>query len=391
MSIFSRTDQSFLGKWWWTVDRVALTLILTVCVFGVMLVAAASPPVAERINAPANHFIIRHIIYLIPSICLMIFISMADLKQISRMAIVLMGATLFLMVMVLIFGAEIKGAQRWIQLGPMSIQPSEFAKPAFIVVAAWLIARQKENPKFKGFLYASLLYGLVISLLILQPDMGMTFVTTVSFFTIIFLAGFPFRWIFLLMALAIGAGFAAYFGFDHVQSRMDRFMNPESGDTYQIDRSLMAFQNGGLFGTGAGQGTIKMTIPDAHADFIFAVAGEELGMIVTIFLIGLYGYIILRGYNRTMDTDNIFIILASGGILTVFGIQALINMGSTVHLLPTKGMTLPFISYGGSSLLSSGIAMGMMLALTRRQGRSGIARGGLSIRPIGGSEKNDKK
>jgi len=391
MGVFSRTNQSFLGKWWWTVDRVALSLILTICVFGIVLVTAASPPVADRINVSSSHFIIRHIIFLVPSICLMIFISMVDLKNISRISIMILAATIVMLIGVLLFGAEIKGAQRWLQLGPFSIQPSEFVKPTFIVVAAWLVARQKENPQFKGFLYALILYGLIISLLLMQPDMGMTFVVTASFLTVIFLAGFPFRWIFVLILLAVGAGLAAYYNFDHVQSRVDRFLNPESGDTYQIDRSLMAFQHGGLLGTGAGQGSVKMTIPDAHADFIFAVAGEELGMLVTIFLVGLYAYIILRGYNRTMDTDNIFIILASGGILTLFGLQAFINMGSTVHLLPTKGMTLPFISYGGSSLLSSGIAMGMMLALTRRQGRSGIARGGLSIRPIGQREKNDKQ
>ena len=387
MSFFSRTDKSVLGKWWWTVDRVTLALLLTLCVFGVMLVAAASPPVAERNGDPANHFIIRHIIFLVPSLIFLVGLSMANLQQVWRVALIFTGISLFCMVMVLFVGSEVKGAQRWLQLGPLSLQPSELVKPVFVVVAAWMIARQKEQPQFKGIYYAVGLYFVVITLLLLQPDMGMTFVVTVSFFTVIFLAGLPFRWIVLLVVLALGASFAAYSGFDHVQSRIDRFLNPESGDTYQIDRSLRAFQHGGLFGTGAGQGTVKMTIPDAHADFIFSVAGEELGMLVTVLLVGLYGYIIIRGYNRIMDTDNMFVILASGGLLTMFGLQALVNMGSAVHLLPTKGMTLPFISYGGSSLLSCGIAMGMLLALTRRQGRSGIARGGLSIRPIGGSAK----
>ena len=387
MNFFARTDKSFLGKWWWTVDRVTLAILLTICVFGVVLVTAASPSVAERIEASPNHFIIRHIIYLVPSIALLIGLSMANLKYVWRGALVCLGLSLFMMVLVPIFGAEVKGAQRWLGFGPFSIQPSELAKPAFIVVAAWLIARQKEKPEFKGMIFSSALFGLLVLLLVLQPDMGMTFIVTASFFTIVFLAGMPFRWIVLLLLLGIGAGVAAYFSFDHVQSRFDRFINPASGDTYQIDRSLQAFQNGGLLGTGAGQGTVKLTIPDAHADFIFAVAGEELGMIMTILLVGLYGYVIVRGYNRIMDTDNIFVILASGGILTLFGLQALIHMGSSINLLPTKGMTLPFISYGGSSLLSSGIGMGMLLALSRRQGRSGIARGGLSIRPIGGSAR----
>ncbi len=387
MSFFSRTDKSVLGSWWWTVDRVTLTLILTLCIFGIMLVAAASPPVAERNDDPANYFTIRHIIFMVPTIIFLISLSMANLQQVWRAALVFTGIALFCMLLVPFIGTEVKGATRWLKLGPLSLQPSELIKPTFIVVAAWLIARQKEDPKFKGIFFAIGLYAVIIGLLLLQPDMGMTFVVTVSFFAVIFLAGLPFRWIVLLMILALGASLAAYSAFDHVQSRIDRFINPESGDTYQIDRSLRAFQHGGLFGTGAGQGTVKLTIPDAHADFIFSVAGEELGMVVTVLLVGLYGYIIVRGYNRIMDTDNIFVILASGGILTMFGLQALVNMGSAVHLLPTKGMTLPFISYGGSSLLSCGIAMGMLLALTRRQGRSGIARGGLSIRPIGGSAK----
>ena len=387
MKFFSRTDKSFLGQWWWTVDRVTLALLLTICLFGIVLVTAASPSVAERINTSPNHFIIRHMVFLVPSVLLLVGLSMANIQQVWRISVIVLGAALFMMVLVPIIGDEVKGAQRWIGIGPFSIQPSELAKPAFIVVAAWLIARQKEKPEFPGIVFAAGLYGFTVLLLVLQPDMGMTFIVTASFFAIIFLAGLPFRWIILLMILAVGAAVAAYFSFDHVQSRFDRFINPEKGDTYQITQSLSAFRHGGLLGTGAGQGTVKMHIPDSHADFIFAVAGEELGMIMTVLLVGLYAYVIIRGYNRIMDTDNIFIILASGGILTLFGLQALINMGSSIHLLPTKGMTLPFISYGGSSLLSSGIGMGMLLALTRRQARSGIARGGLSIRPIGGVQK----
>lgn len=387
MKFFSRTDKSFLGQWWWTVDRVMLALVLTICVFGVVLVTAASPAVANRIDISPNHFVIRHMVFLVPSVLLLVGLSMANLQQIWRIAVLLMAGSIALLVMVLLFGDPVKGAQRWLAIGPFSIQPSEIAKPAFIVMAAWLIARQKEKPEFKGMWFAVGLYLLTVLLLVLQPDMGMTVVVTAAFFSIIFLAGLPFRWIVLLAVLAGGAAVTAYMSFDHVQSRFDRFINPESGDTYQIDRSLSAFRHGGLLGTGAGQGTVKMHIPDAHADFIFAVAGEELGMIMTVLLVGLYAYVIIRGYNRIMDTDNIFIILASGGILTLFGLQALINMGSSIHLLPTKGMTLPFISYGGSSLLSSGISMGILLALTRRQGRSGIARGGLSIRPIGDVRK----
>lgn len=384
MNFFNRTDKSLLGSWWWTVDRVTLGLLLTLCVIGIMLVTAASPAVANRIHtSSSNHFIIRHVLFLIPSLMLMLGLSMTNLQNIWRSALVILGASLFLMVLVPIFGEEVKGAQRWIGIGPLSIQPSELAKPAFIVVAAWLLARQKEHPEFKGSMFASALYAIFIGMLLMQPDMGMSVVVTATFLTIIFLAGLPLRWIILLLGVAMAGSVLIYFTSAHVQVRFDKWINADAGENYQVNMALQAFQHGGLFGTGAGQGTVKMKIPDSHADFIFAVAGEEMGMFFTVILIALYLYIIIRGYNRIMDTDNMFIILASGGILTLFGLQALINMGSSTHLLPTKGMTLPFISYGGSSLLSSGIGMGMLLALTRKQARSGIARGGLSKRPIG--------
>ncbi|MFA5593519.1 MAG: putative peptidoglycan glycosyltransferase FtsW [Micavibrio sp.] len=387
MSIFARTDQSVLGRWWWTVDRVTLTLAFVLCVLGVVLVAAAGAPVALRNGDPAHHFIIRHLIYLVPTVFAIVFLSMLSIQNVWRAALIVLACSIAAMILVLLIGVEVKGAQRWLQFGPLSLQPSELAKASFLVVTSWLLARQKEQPGFKGIYAATALFALITSLLVLQPDMGMTFVMAAGFFTVVFLAGLPFRWIAVVVIFAAGLSVLAYMGFDHVQSRVDRFINPESGDTYQIDRSLQSFRHGGVFGTGAGQGTVKNNLPDAHADFIFSVAGEELGMIITILIVGIYGFIILRGYNRIMDTDNMFVILASGGILTLFGLQALVNMGSALHLLPTKGMTLPFISYGGSSLLSSGIGMGILLALTRRQGRSGIARGGLSIRPIGGSAK----
>ena len=287
------------------------------------------------------------------------------------------------LIYVLGFGMEIKGAQRWVHLPGFSLQPSEFAKPAFIVVAAWFVAKQKDNPIYPGTKIAAVIYGILASLLVLQPDMGMTFIVTSCFITIIFMAGLPFRIIFLLLGFAVSAATAAYFTLSHVKSRVDRFLNPESGDTFQIERSLEAFKNGGIFGTGPGQGTVKLTIPDAHADFIFSVAGEELGLFFIIIIVALYGAILLKGFNRIMDSENMFVILAAGGILTMFGLQALIHMGSSLSLLPTKGMTLPFISYGGSSLLSMSVAFGMVLALTRRHTRTGIAQAGMSVRPVG--------
>ena len=386
MKYFSRTDKSLLGRWWWTIDRGMLALLVIIMTFGVVLVATASPPVAMRIGLGQYHFVIRHLMVLLPSFVMMIGISFLDVKQIWRLSAIILVFCFFALVYVLLFGMEIKGAQRWIHLPFLSLQPSEFAKPAFLVVAAWFIAKKKDKPEFPGTKIAAGIYGVLVSLLILQPDMGMTFVVTACFVVIIFLAGLPLRLIALLVVVAMGAAILAYFSFAHVQSRVDRFLDPQDGDTFQIEKSLEAFRAGGVFGTGPGQGQVKLSIPDAHADFIFSVAGEELGLFFIVILIALYAYVIVRGFNRIIDSNNMFVILATGGLLSMFGLQALIHMGSSLHLLPTKGMTLPFISYGGSSLLSMSVAMGMVLALTRRHTNMGISQGGVSMRPIGGGK-----
>ena len=380
MSLFSRTDKSLLGQWWWTIDRVLLSIFLVLMGLGILLVAAASPPVAERIGLDQFHFIIRHMIVLVPALMALLGFSVMHLQMLRRASFLVFCGGIVAMVLVLFIGAEIKGAQRWLHLPGFSLQPSEFVKPAFIVLAAWMIARGKESPSFPGMKIALGLFGLTLALLILQPDMGMSFVVTSCFLAIIFLAGLPLRWVVLLGGLALLAAFLAYSFLPHVQSRVDRFLNPQTSDTYQVDRSLEAFQSGGLTGTGPGQGVVKLSIPDAHADFIFSVAAEEMGFIATIILIGLFAGAILRGFSRIMGTDDLFIVLATGGLLCMFGLQALVHMGSAMNLLPTKGMTLPFISYGGSSLLSMSMAMGMVLSLTRRQARAGIARTGLSMR-----------
>lgn len=374
-ALFSRTDQSVLGRWWWTVDRGMLAALLTLIVCGIVLIAAASPPVAERIGAGQYHFIKHHLIMLVPALAIMFGTSLLSPRNVWRVASIALVITILALVFVLFGGTEIKGAQRWIHLPGFSLQPSEFIKPSFAVVGAWLIAKQKEQENFPGDKITAGLFLLIITLLLLQPDLGMTVVTSCIYGALIFLAGFP-LWIVAAMGVLGGLGiFASYFIFDHVHSRIDRFLDPASGDTYQVNKALEAFQNGGLFGTGPGQGVVKLGLPDAHADFIFAVAGEELGFIFIAFLIALFGFVLLRGFNRIMDSSDMFVVLAVGALLTMFGMQALVHMGSSTHMLPAKGMTLPFISYGGSSLLSIAWGMGMVLALTRRQVRSSIARG----------------
>lgn len=379
MILFARTDRSALARWWWTVDRGMLGAFLTLMVFGLVLIATASPPVAEHLGRGHYYFLLRHIVWLVPALGVLIGASMLEQRHIWRVSSVLFALTIIALVMVLFTGIEIKGAQRWLRVAGFSIQPSEFIKPSFIIVAAWLMALQKRQGKIPGSVIAAGLYFLVITLLLLQPDIGMTVIVTASLAAMIFLAGFPFRFLIAFGLAGIGGLFAAYFGFDHVRSRIDRFINPESGDNFQVQKSIEAFQNGGLFGTGPGQGSVKLNLPDAHADFIFAVGGEEMGLIFVLLTISIFAFILLRGFNRLMDSDDIFVVLAAGGLLAMFGLQAFVHMGSSLHLLPAKGMTLPFISYGGSSVLSVAFSMGVLLALLRGKVRSGIAKGGLSL------------
>lgn len=373
--LFSRTDQSFLGRWWWTVDRFMLGAVMALVVCGVMLVATASPPVAERISVGEYHFLKKHFVFLFPSLFVMAGMSLLPPKWIWRVCSLLFPAGILMLILVLFVGTEIKGAQRWIPLFGFSLQPSEFIKPVFAVVAAWLLAREKDRPEFPGKAAAFALFGLLVLLFMLQPDFGMTFVLSCVFGAQLLLAGFPLVIMFGLGVLGLLGIGAAYFIFSHVRARIDAFLDPSSGDNYQVGRALDAFKEGGLMGTGPGQGTVKLGLPDAHADFIFAVGGEEMGLIFALAIIGLFGFIVLRGLNKVGESSDMFVILAVGGLLVMLGLQAFIHIGSNIRLLPAKGMTLPFISYGGSSLLSVSFAMGIILALTRRYAKPVISRG----------------
>jgi cell division protein FtsW len=367
MMSFSRTDHSVLGRWWWTVDRWALLALFLIAGIGVVLVQAASPSVAARIGVNGFHFIERHLLVLIPSLALMLTVSMLPLQSLRRFAFVMFFLALIGVILTLFIGQEIKGATRWLHFPGLSMQPSEFLKPAFAVVAAWLFAKQRTETGTPGIPIAIGLYGLVVLLLMSQPDMGQTFVITCIFGGQFLLAGLPIILVAVLIVMGMCGIVGAYFLFPHVQRRVNIFLNPEAGDNYQVARSLEAFQQGGTWGVGPGQGRVKMSIPDSHADFIFSVAGEELGMVSCIIIVGLFAFVALRCFGKASKESNLFVALAISGLAIQFGLQALINMGSTLHLIPTKGMTLPLISYGGSSMIAISIGMGMALALTRKR------------------------
>jgi len=373
MTRFARTDTSVLGNWWWTVDRWSMAAITLLIVYGVMLTMAASPPVADRLHIDQYHFVRRQLFFLPLAVAIIFTISLSSPRNVRRLALAIFCVSILLMIATLLIGPEIKGARRWLSLGGISLQPSEFVKPSLAVLTAWAFARQHATGEPVWRYVAIGLYALVVGLLLLQPDFGMTVVVSAVWFGQFFLAGLPMALVAGYLVLGLVGAVGAYFALPHVASRIDRFIDPSSGDSYQVSRSMEAFMNGGLLGRGPGEGSVKTVLPDAHTDFVFAVAGEEFGLIACLILVGLFAFVVLRGFSRVIKEANLFILLAVTGLLIQFGLQALVNMGSTLRLMPTKGMTLPFISYGGSSLLAIAILIGMVLALTRsRNGQEAL-------------------
>jgi len=362
----SRLDKSPVATWWWTIDRWFLAAFLSLMGLGIVLSFAASPAVAERIGLDSFHFATRQIIFTIPALVVMLAVSFLEARQIRRMSLVMICIMLVLMVAVLYIGVEVKGARRWVSLAGLSIQPSEFLKPAFVIICAWLFAEHRRQPDIPGNLFAMLLLALVISLLVAQPDLGQTMLVLGTWGVMFFMAGLPWFWITALGAAGVGGVFAAYTVFPHVAARIDKFMTGE-GDTFQVDMGREALINGGWFGVGPGEGTVKRVIPDSHADFVFSVAGEEFGLIMCFFIMSIFAFIVLRGLSIALKEQDDFTRYAVGGLVTVFGLQSAINMCVNLQLMPAKGMTLPFISYGGSSQIAIAVSMGMVLALTRRR------------------------
>ena len=367
MTTFDRTDRSMVARWWWTIDRWNMSALFILMVFGAILILAASPPVAERIGVDAFHFAERQFLFLVPAVAVLVSLSLLDPAQVRRAGLALMIVSVALLVVTLLVAARTKGAQRWIPLGVFSLQASEFAKPALAITTAWLLATGRHVPGFPGILLSCALTAIVAGLLVLQPDFGTTFIVLAVWGSQLFLGGLPFLVVAAVAVAAVLGLFIGYQQFDYVRDRINGFFDPESVDTYQIEMSLRSFQSGGLKGRGPGEGVIKDHLPDAHSDFIFAVGGEEFGLIACLVLVSLYAFVALRGFVRLRDERDLFVLLAVAGLVIQFAVQAVVNMGVALRLLPTTGMTLPFVSYGGSSLIAMAIGMGLMLALTRRR------------------------
>jgi cell division protein FtsW len=371
MTTFARTDRSLISRWWWTVDLWTIVAIVCIAGIGVVLTMAASPAVAERLQYDPFHFARRQFVYIPLAIGVMLATSLLSPRGVQRVALVVLAGSFALTVATLFAGDEVKGATRWLNILGLSIQPSEFLKPSFAVISAWLIASGRERGELRRYALSVALLAGVATLLLMQPDVGTTVLVLAAWGIQIFLAGCPLIVIALLTFGSVGAGVLAYFTFDHVHARVDQFLDPASGEGYQVKRAIEAFHAGGLFGRGPGEGRVKEVLPDAHADFIFAVAGEEFGLVVCLIIVALFAFVVLRSFIRTFKDEDLFIILAGGALIALFGMQALMNMASTTHLIPPKGTTLPFISYGGSASLALAWAMGLVLALTRERPHAG--------------------
>ncbi|WP_420497057.1 putative lipid II flippase FtsW [Sneathiella sedimenti] len=374
VTTFTRLDRSIVGSWWWTVDRWTLVAVGLLVAMGGVMVLAASPAIAARLNLDSFHFVRRQFMYLPMAVMIIFAISLLSPLWVRRLAVVSFVFFSLLTIATLLVGPEVKGAHRWLQFGSFTLQPTEFLKPSFAVVAAWMFAEQRRSDEIPGNLISMVLFAFVVTLLLLQPDVGMTLVVSAVWFAQFFLAGLPIIWVVMFVVVGIVSAAAAYSLFPHVASRVDRFMDPSGGGNYQIERAMEAFQTGGFFGVGPGDGSVKRQLPDAHTDFIFAVLGEEFGVVICLLVVALFAFIVLRGFSRLLEEKNFFVVLAAAGLLTQFGLQAVINIGVNLRLMPTKGMTLPFISYGGSSMFALALLMGMLLALSRRRAGTGELR-----------------
>lgn len=365
---FARTDRSAVGLWWWTVDHWLLGGVAALMFLGVALAFAASPAAAQRIGIENElHFAIRQSVFSLVGATVLLATSMMSPRGVRRVAFAVFILAIITMALLPFIGHTAKGAQRWIDIGPFGLQPSEFVKPALVVLCAWMFAEGQKGEGVPGISIAFGLYALTVGLLIIQPDIGQTVLVTVAFGACFFMAGVPMRWILGLGAMAVAGLVSTYFLFDHVASRVQKFLGAEAADTTQIDRASDAIAAGGLFGRGPGEGVMKRHVPDLHTDFIYSVGAEEFGLLFQLLLIGLFGFVAVRGLGRAMRLSDPFEQVAAAGLFVLFAQQAFINIAVNLNLIPTKGMTLPFISYGGSSMIAMGLTLGLALALTRKR------------------------
>ena len=365
-----RSDRSALGRWFWEIDKLLLILVAVLISIGLIAVAAASPAAAERYSgggisfAPLYYFY-RQLFWLTIAVPVMIGVSMLSRPMARRLSI--LGAILFtiLLFLVPLIGAEVNGARRWLGVGFTQFQPSEFLKPLYIVAIAWLLSLKDKDPSLPMVPLTAVITGIIALLLMQQPNFGETIIFVAAWVLLLTLSGAPMRFLYFLGAAGLALIVLAYFFYDVARARIDGFLFSE-GDTYQVEAALRTLTAGGLFGAGPGAGTRKFSLPEPHTDYIFSVIGEEFGIIACLAIAILYMTIVARVLIRLLHEEDKFVVLAAAGLVCQFGLQAFINMAVNVHIAPSKGMTLPFISYGGSSMIALSMGFGLLLAFSRR-------------------------
>ena len=367
MSQIARSDKSWFAEWWRTVDQGVITGALVLLACGMLLSLAAGPTAAARIGYDDPfHFVYRHAFFVSLSILVLFLSSMLSDVWAWRVSFFVFLGSFLLMAAILIVGHEVKGSQRWIRLAGFTLQPSEFVKPGLVVVAAWLLARRQASKTVPWTFITFMLFAPTVGLLLLQPDVGQTALLTAAFLVAFFVSGLPWMWAAAFGFGGIATGFGLYAIFPHVRNRIDSFLDG-SGGAYQLERAHEAISRGGILGVGPGEGRIKEELPDPHTDFIYSVAGEEFGYIACLGLLMIFAVITLRGILNASRRADPFLRSAGTALFFLFGFQAFINIGVNIGMLPTKGMTLPLISYGGSSMLGTAFTLGLGLALTRKR------------------------
>ena len=366
--------EPILPKWWRTVDRWAMSCVLMLFAVGLLLGLAASVPLAERNGFQPFHYVQRQAFFGGLAVLAMVLTSMMSPVVVRRLAVIGFLLSFVALVLLPFFGTDFgKGAVRWYSLGFASFQPSEFLKPGFVVVSAWMMAAALEINGPPGKTWSFALCMAIVLMLAFQPDFGQACLVLFGWGVMYFVAGAPMLLLVGMAGMVVLAGTVAYSHSEHFARRIDGFLSPEVDPTTQLGYATNAIREGGLFGVGVGEGQVKWSLPDAHTDFIIAVAAEEYGLVLVLCIIALYSGVVVRSLLRLVRERDPFIRLAGTGLACTFGVQAMINMGVAVRLLPAKGMTLPFVSYGGSSVIASGIAIGMLLAFTRTRPQGEIS------------------
>jgi len=362
----AQRGEPILPKWWRTLDKWSMTSVLVLSGIGLLLGLAASPPLAARNGFDPFHYVERQAVFGMLALAAMLLTSMMSPTLVRRLAVLGFLGAFVALALLPVFGTDFgKGAVRWYSLGFASVQPSEFMKPVFIVVAAWMLAASQQINGPPGKLWSVILCMTIVGMLVMQPDFGQACLVLFGWGVMYFVAGAPMLLLVGMAGAVVLGGTIAYSASEHFARRIDGFLSAEVDPTTQLGYATNAIREGGLFGVGVGEGQVKWSLPDAHTDFIIAVAAEEYGLILVMIIIALYASIVVRSLLRLMRERDPFIRLAGTGLACIFGVQAMINMGVAVRLLPAKGMTLPFVSYGGSSLIAGGVAVGMLLAFTR--------------------------